>query len=33
MNIDYLNIYQKMEQWGWKDSLEKAYLKLYGVVE
>ncbi len=32
-DIDHLNIYQKMEQWAWKDSLEQAYLKLYGVDE
>lgn len=30
-DIDSLNIYQKMEQWNWKDSLENAYCKLYGV--
>ena len=30
-DISYFNVYQKMEQWEWKDSLEKAYRKLYGV--
>lgn len=31
-DIDYFNIYQKMEQWNWKDSLEMAYRKLYGAT-
>lgn len=30
-DIDYFNVYHKMEQWNWKQSLEKAYRKLYGV--
>ncbi len=30
-NLDQYNIYMKMDQWGWKDSLEKAYCKLYNV--
>jgi hypothetical protein len=30
-DISYLNVYQKMEQWNWTESLEKAYRKLYGV--
>lgn len=28
-DIDQFNIYAKMDQWKWKDSLEKAYRKLY----
>lgn len=28
-NLDGYNIYGKMAQWGWKDSLENAYRKLY----
>jgi hypothetical protein len=28
-NIDQYNIYAKMDQWKWKDSLENAYRKLY----
>jgi len=28
-DIDQYNIYGKMDQWGWKDSLESAYRKLY----
>ena len=27
--LDAYNVYQKMDQWGWKDSLENAYRKLY----
>lgn len=27
--LDPWNIYRKMEQWNWKDSLENAYRKLY----
>lgn len=30
-DIGSYNIYQKMDQWNWKDSLEKAFRKLYGV--
>jgi hypothetical protein len=30
-DISYFNVYQKMEQWHWTDSLEKAFKKLYGV--
>ena len=28
-DIDPWNVYKKMDQWGWKDSLENAYRKLY----
>lgn len=28
-NLDQYNIYAKMDQWKWKDSLENAYRKLY----
>jgi len=28
-NLDQFNIYAKMDQWKWKDSLENAYRKLY----
>ena len=28
-DIDQWNIYKKMDQWNWKDSLEDAYRKLY----
>jgi hypothetical protein len=28
-DIDYWNVYKKMDQWKWKDSLENAYRKLY----
>ena len=28
-DIDHWNIYKKMDQWGWKDSLESAFRKLY----
>jgi hypothetical protein len=28
-NIDQWNVYIKMHQWGWKDSLENAYRKMY----
>lgn len=28
-DIDQWNIYKKMDQWRWKDSLEKAYRKMY----
>lgn len=30
-DIDSYNIYRKMDQWKWRDSLEAAYCKLYGV--
>ena len=28
-DISHWNVYQKMDQWKWKDSLEKAFRKLY----
>jgi len=28
-NLSNFNVYTKMEQWNWKDSLENAYRKLY----
>ena len=28
-DIDYFNIYMKMDRWKWKDSLENAFRKLY----
>lgn len=28
-NIDHWNIYKKMDQWHWKDSLENAFRKFY----
>jgi hypothetical protein len=28
-DISCFNVYQKMDQWNWKDSLENAYKKLY----
>lgn len=28
-NVDHLNIYGKMDQWRWTESLEKAFEKLY----
>jgi hypothetical protein len=28
-DISCFNVYQKMDQWNWKDSLELAYRKLY----
>jgi hypothetical protein len=28
-DIDKWNIYKKMDQWGWKGSLEDAYRKMY----
>ena len=28
-DIDQWNIYKKMDQWRWKDSMEKAYRKMY----
>jgi hypothetical protein len=30
-DLSQYSIYQKMDQWNWKDSLENAYRKLYGV--
>jgi hypothetical protein len=30
-NIDEYNIYAKMDQWNWKDSLENAFRKMYNV--
>lgn len=30
-DIDQFNIYNKMDQWNWKDSLEKAFRKMYNV--
>jgi GT2 family glycosyltransferase len=30
-DIEGYNIYKKMDQWDWKDSLENAFRKLYGV--
>jgi hypothetical protein len=30
-DIDHWNIYKKMDQWDWKDSLEKAFRELYRV--
>lgn len=30
-DIDHWNIYKKMDQWQWKDSLEKAFKRLYRV--
>uniref|UniRef100_A0A6M3IIG1 Putative glycosyltransferase n=1 Tax=viral metagenome TaxID=1070528 RepID=A0A6M3IIG1_9ZZZZ len=30
-NIEEYNIYKKMELWKWRDSLENAFKKLYGV--
>lgn len=30
-DIDHWNIYKKMDQWQWKDSLENAFKKLYIV--
>lgn len=29
--FDSYNIYRKMDEWNWKDSLEDAFRKLYGV--
>ena len=28
-DIDFWNVYKKMDQWKWKDSLENAYRKMY----
>jgi glycosyltransferase involved in cell wall biosynthesis len=30
-DISSYNIYRKMDEWNWKDSLENAFCKLYGV--
>ena len=30
-DIDQFNVYKKMDQWNWKDSLENAFKKLYNV--
>jgi hypothetical protein len=30
-DIDCYSIYKKMDQWNWKDSLENAFKKMYGV--
>lgn len=30
-DIGHFNIYKKMDQWDWKDSLENAFRKLYGA--
>lgn len=30
-DLEQFNIYRKMDQWKWKDSIENAYRKLYGV--
>lgn len=30
-DIEKYNVYAKMDQWNWKDSLENAYRKLYNV--
>lgn len=30
-DLDQYNIYRKMDQWKWKNNLESAYCKLYGV--
>jgi GT2 family glycosyltransferase len=30
-DISSFNIYRKMDEWNWTDSLEKAFRKLYGV--
>jgi hypothetical protein len=32
-DIDRWNIYKKMDEWNWKQSLELAYRKMYGVDE
>lgn len=32
-DIGSYNIYRKMEEWNWKDSLENAFKKLYGVAQ
>ena len=30
-DLDCYSIYKKMDQWNWKESLEKAFRKMYGV--
>ena len=30
-DIEQWNIYQKMDEWNWKDSIENAFCKLYEV--
>jgi len=30
-DLDCYSIYKKMDQWNWKNSLEKAFRKMYGV--
>lgn len=30
-DIEQYNIYRKMDEWNWKDSLENAFRKMYGV--
>jgi len=30
-DLDQFNIYKKMDQWNWKESLEKAFRKMYNV--
>ncbi len=30
-DLDCYSIYKKMDQWNWKDSLENAFKKMYGV--
>lgn len=30
-DIGHYNIYRKMDEWKWTESLEKAFRKLYGV--
>jgi hypothetical protein len=30
-DIDHWNIYKKMDEWKWSQSLEKAFKKLYGI--
>jgi GT2 family glycosyltransferase len=32
-DISQFNIYRKMDQWNWKDSVENAFRKLYGVTK
>lgn len=32
MPIEHLNIYKNMIDWNWKDSLESAFRKLYGIA-
>lgn len=30
-DIEQYNVYRKMDEWNWKDSLQKAFEKIYGV--